>query len=103
MGVPCNRIKADWGSQRIKGLSIKKTLYHSLMSGFSKKSLFSQKKVETSLIGEFMYPKFGPGQMWEEVARKIVKNGGEIYLNHKAVGIKTNNNNVTCVKTIDEH
>ncbi len=100
-GVPCNRIKADWGSQRIKGLSIKKTLYHSLMSEFSKKSLFSQKKVETSLIGEFMYPKFGPGQMWEEVARKIVKNGGEIYLNHKVVGIKTNNNNVTCVKTID--
>ena len=69
-GVPCDKIKADWGSQRIKGLSIKKTLYHSLMSEFSKESLFSQKKVETSLIGEFMYPKFGPGQMWEESGTK---------------------------------
>lgn len=101
-GVPCNEIKADWGSQRIKGLSIKKTLSNSLRTKFSSNSSLSQKEVETSLIGQFMYPKLGPGQMWEEVARKIIENGGEIHHHQKVVGIETNNNHVVYTKSIDE-
>ena len=42
-------------------------------------SIISQKNVETSLISQFMYPKYGPGQLWEEVAKLIIENGGEIY------------------------
>ncbi len=39
----------------------------------------SQKNVETSLIGQFMYPKYGPGQLWEEVANLIIEKGGKIH------------------------
>jgi protoporphyrinogen oxidase len=30
-----------------------------------------QKDTETSLIEQFMYPKLGPGQLWEIVAEKV--------------------------------
>ncbi len=78
-GVPCDKISAEWGEQRIKGLSIRKTIAHFLKSQFAGKPKdISQKNTETSLIEQFLYPKFGPGQMWEEVARKITEMGGEI-------------------------
>jgi protoporphyrinogen oxidase len=78
-GVPCNQISAEWGAQRIKGLSIYKTLVHILRKLVPTGSGdVSQKNTETSLIEKFLYPKFGPGQMWEEVARKVTEKGGEI-------------------------
>jgi protoporphyrinogen oxidase len=78
-GVPCDKISAEWGEQRIKGLSIRKTIAHFVKQRFQKKSDdIAQKRVETSLIEQFLYPKFGPGQMWEEVARKVKLLGGEI-------------------------
>lgn len=94
-GVSCREINAEWGAQRVKGLSVSKAVLH-----FVKKSLFKQKikdqsSVETSLIEQFMYPKYGPGQLWEEVANKILEKGGKIYLKHKVTGIKTNNNSVS--------
>ena len=78
-GVPCSEISAEWGAQRIKGLSIYKTLKHAAkrMAPFQKQSL-AQKNTETSLIERFLYPKFGPGQMWDEVAEQIRRRGGEI-------------------------
>lgn len=93
-GVPCKNIKPEWGAQRIKGLSITKTIIHAVKSLFKKDTSIHQKKTETSLIEQFMYPKLGPGQLWEEVARKVVEKGGEIHLNCKVVGIKW------CDKTI---
>lgn len=77
-GVPCSQIGADWGAQRVKGLSIRKALAHALRSAFSRGKDIGQKSTETSLIERFLYPKFGPGQMWEEVARRILAGGGEI-------------------------
>jgi protoporphyrinogen oxidase len=100
-GVPCNEIKADWGSQRIKGLSIKKTVSNAIITKFSNNSNPSQKNIETSLIGQFMYPKFGPGQMWEEVADKIVRNGGEIHYHQKVVRVNSDEN-ISNVESIDE-
>ncbi len=101
-GVPCDEIKADWGSQRIKGLSIQKTLHNAIKTKFSKDSSLSQKKVETSLIGQFMYPKLGPGQMWESVAQEIVENGGEIHLNQEVIGFETIDNKVSIVESTDK-
>ena len=43
----------------------------------------SQKGTDTSLIERFMYPKFGPGQLWEHVADLIVEKGGEIHMGWK--------------------
>lgn len=99
-GVPCNQIKADWGSQRIKGLSIQKTIENALKSKFSKDSDLAQKNVETSLIGQFMYPKLGPGQMWEEIAARILENGGEIHLHKEVIKIETTDKHVTSVEAI---
>ncbi|MDR2554515.1 MAG: NAD(P)/FAD-dependent oxidoreductase [Fibromonadaceae bacterium] len=72
-GIPCEQISAEWGAQRIKGLSIAKTIKH---------ALFRNTK-ETSLIDEFLYPKLGPGDLWQCAADKILKMGGEIKFNTK--------------------
>ena len=78
-GIDCKEISAEWGAQRIKGLSIYKTITHILKKLIPKRrENISQKNVETSLIEQFLYPKFGPGQMWEEVSRRVRQLGGEI-------------------------
>ena len=100
-GVPCNRIRPEWGVQRVKSLSIFKAVVHALKSFLPKKSSIAQKNVETSLIELFLYPKYGPGQMWEETARIITEQGGEIHLNHKVIGILYDQKRVTGVKVIN--
>ncbi len=77
-GVPCKEIKPEWGSQRVKGLSVSKALWHALKSIFPKETGIGQKSTETSLIERFLYPKFGPGQLWEEVATQVTDMGGII-------------------------
>ncbi len=101
-GVSCSEIGSDWGSQRIKGLSILKTISHSLKKILKPDSSISQKKVETSLIEQFYYPKYGPGQMWEEVASLITENGGKLRLKQRVVEVKNESNKVTGVKVRDE-
>lgn len=99
-GVHCKEIKSDWGKQRIKNLSIKTALYHAL-----KESLFKHnkgRKIETSLIKKFYYPKFGPGQLWEKVAQEIVRLGGEIKLNHEVNGVKSERQKIVSVDFIDK-
>lgn len=72
-------ISADWGAQRVKGISITAVL----KDAFGKIFHIKSKKKETSLIEEFYYPKYGPGHLWENVASEIEKMGGKILLNHK--------------------
>ncbi|MDP9038241.1 MAG: FAD-dependent oxidoreductase [Acidobacteriota bacterium] len=84
-GTPCNEISAEWGAQRIKGLSLTTAVKHFFKKLFTrkKKSAFTdvaQKSTDTSLIERFMYPKFGPGQLWEHVADLIRQKGGEIHM-----------------------
>lgn len=89
-GVPCHEISAEWGAQRVKGLSITKTIVHFIKQLVpQKKDDIAQKDVETSLIEQFMYPKYGPGQMWETVADKLTHDGVEIIREHNVVGINT--------------
>ncbi len=80
-------IDASWGRQRIRGLSVRAVVNDYYERAFNKKD----RKIERSLIKEFKYPKFGPGQMWELVADKIVSLGGKIEKNAC----------VTCLKTAD--
>jgi len=99
-GVPCNRISAEWGAQRIKGLSILSTLIHAMRKGFKKRDGdIGQKGIETSLIEQFLYPKFGPGQMWEEVARRLIAMGGEIYTDCKVDRLITDGWQVKALET----
>lgn len=76
-------IDASWGSQRVKGLSIKKVLKDAILKVFHLKN----KEQETSLIEEFYYPKYGPGQLYEKMATYIENHGGKIYYNHEVIGL----------------
>jgi protoporphyrinogen oxidase len=82
-GTPCDKISAEWGAQRIKGLSLTTAVKHFLKKTFSAKKAagdIAQKGTDTSLIERFMYPKFGPGQLWEHVADQVIGLGGEIHM-----------------------
>jgi protoporphyrinogen oxidase len=101
-GVPCTSISADWGRQRIKGLSVFKTIKTAIGKkiGLKNKSI-SQKKTETSLIEYFLYPKYGPGQMWELVANKIGTLNGILMQENKVVGIHVEQHNIVSVEIED--
>jgi protoporphyrinogen oxidase len=101
-GVRCREISADWGAQRIKGLSVGKALANALKSPFRGPADTGQKRTETSLIERFLYPKLGPGQMWEEVARRIALQGGGVHLAHRIVGLEHDGAAVRAVTVRDE-
>ncbi len=82
-GVHPSEISPEWGSQRVKGLSLSKALKNMIFSTFSKK----YKTSETSLIEQFLYPKFGPGQLWHQMVKYITDNGGKIIFNAKVFNI----------------
>ena len=100
-GVPCSEIDSNWGAQRIKELSVSRTILHVLKSIFIKNKSLEQKNTDTSLIEQFMYPKLGPGQMWETVAKIIKDNGGEIIMNAEVTNLNIDNNCVSQVTFID--
>ena len=100
-GVPCDQISAEWGAQRVKGLSVTKALWHAVQGAFRGRRNLSDKNVETSLIEQFMYPKFGPGQMWEEVARRVRARGGQVVTNQRVVGLELDGRHVVGVKVQD--
>ncbi len=78
-GRTCSELSAEWGAQRVKGLSVTKVITHFFKTVFSKKKKdIAQKNKETSLIDWFLYPKYGAGQIWETMADIIVDKGGEV-------------------------
>lgn len=89
-------ISADWGSQRVKGLSITAVIKDMFRKIFNPKS----NKVETSLIEQFWYPKYGPGQLWENLADEIEKNGGKILKQHSVQKINLKENKITSVECV---
>ena len=91
-----SEISADWGAQRVKGLSILAVI----KDMFSKLVPNKNRKVETSLIEEFVYPKLGPGQFWETVGEEFEKMGGKILYGHKVTEINTADGRVTSVKSV---
>lgn len=74
-----SELSADWGAQRVKGLSVTAVLRDMFMKSLGLKG---RAKVETSLIEEFMYPKLGPGQLWENMAADVVAKGAELRMNN---------------------
>ncbi len=98
-GVNPDSISADWGAQRVKGLSLMKALGAILKKPFVKKGDVNQKNVETSLIEQFIYPKKGPGQFWEMLAEEVKALGGEIKMGEKVSKITTKDGKVASVET----
>lgn len=100
-GVPCHEIRAEWGAQRVKGLSIMSAIRHFIRSQFIKERSLTQHSTETSLIDRFMYPKLGPGQMWQEAAAIIKEKGGQVHLGSQVVSIVHDEGRVTGVRIRD--
>ncbi|HEY0786666.1 MAG TPA: NAD(P)/FAD-dependent oxidoreductase [Acidobacteriaceae bacterium] len=107
-GTPCREISAEWGAQRIKGLSLTTAVKHFLKKSFSRPRKAStdlaelaQKDTDTSLIERFMYPKLGPGQLWEHVAAEVTTLGGQLHMGWKVIGIQCAGDQVTSVQVVN--
>ncbi len=102
-GVPCDQISAEWGAQRIKGLSILKAVTHFLGTVFARKKGngdLAQKGTETSLIEKFMYPKLGPGQLWEYVAEDVQRKGGCVEMGWGVEKLLTDGFRITAAEAV---
>jgi protoporphyrinogen oxidase len=101
-GVPCTEIDAEWGAQRIKELSIWRTVKHVIKKKLRREPAeVSQRDTETSLIERFLYPKYGPGQMWEEVSRKIQAMGGTVVMEQSVREIHAREGCIVGVTAVD--
>jgi protoporphyrinogen oxidase len=105
-GTPCNEISAEWGAQRIKGLSLTTAVKHfvkkALAGGGKAKGDVAQKGTDTSLIERFMYPKLGPGQLWEHVADEVVRLGGEVRRGWKVDRMHCEGERVAWIEAVNE-
>jgi protoporphyrinogen oxidase len=103
-GVPCEAISAEWGAQRIKGLSLTTAVLHFFRNAFASRTdeAIQQKGTETSLIEKFLYPKYGPGQLWEHAADQIRRKGGEILLGWRATRLFVEGNVITAVEAVSD-
>ena len=79
-GIPCSEIQAEWAAQRIKGLSLMTALKNALIGD---RSASKQDTVKT-LINQFLYPRHGPGMMWEK-AQELVEGMGSRVLMEQPV------------------
>ena len=96
-GIPCDEISSEWGAQRIKGLSIARAIGHFLKRLLPGSDGLFQKSTETSLIERFLYPKYGPGQLWEAVAEAVQSRGGVIRFRQQAVGFEWEDGRISAV------
>ena len=99
-GTPCDQISAEWGAQRVKSLSIASALWHALTKPFRRAAGLGAAQ-QTSLIERFLYPKLGPGQMWESVARRLESRGVRIARGETVVGLEREGDALRAVRTRD--
>ncbi len=100
-GVPVNQIRADWGAQRVKGLSLKRAVAHAIRDLFTSELQKAREERETSLITRFFYPKYGPGQMWETVVKQVKECGGEVRMKKRIAGVHLKDGKVSSVTVED--
>jgi protoporphyrinogen oxidase len=89
-GTPCTEIRAEWAAQRIKGLSF----FSAAKAAF----LGNKGNKIKSLINEFHYPRFGPGQMWETMADEIIAHGGEVRMNCPVTKLEVRDGRVIAIE-----
>ncbi len=89
-GISPAKLSADWGAQRIKGMSLWTAVTSPITSKIRARLTRHVKpggksKQVTSLIERFQYPRLGPGMMWER-CRELVEAGGGVVL----TGVRVN-------------
>ncbi len=90
-GIPCTEIRAEWAAQRIQGLSLARAI-------LAATSLNKRSKEIKSLINEFKYPRFGPGQMWETCRDLVVARGHRVLMKHYVDGLLREGDRVVGVR-----
>ena len=98
-----SQISAEWGAQRIKGLSVSKIISHFIMSKFRPAADVARKVRRHRSIEKFLYPKYGPGQLWECVADHVRRDGGEILERLGRGPFTVSADKVTCVEAVNSH
>ncbi len=93
-GIPCHEIAAEWAAQRIKGLSLSSAVRAAVFGD-------KRKKIKT-LIEEFDYPRYGPGQMYETMAKKIQEYGGQVLLGREVRKMHREGPKILSVEVQDE-
>jgi protoporphyrinogen oxidase len=78
-GIPGSEIQAEWAAQRIQEFS----LSHAIMN-----ILGMKRGAPPTLIEEFLYPRLGPGQMWEAFRSRVEDHDIPVLVNHRCVGIR---------------
>jgi protoporphyrinogen oxidase len=99
-GVPTADLSADFGAQRIKGMSLFQAVWEPLRSRLVGRRKDRAQQV-TSLIEEFQYPKYGPGMMWERCRDKVEAAGTKVIMNTPVTRIDHENGRANTV--ISEH
>lgn len=96
-----SEIGAEWGRQRVKGLSVMAIIKDMV----SKKVGYnvSEKRIETSLIDYFIYPKLGPGQLWEIMAERAETNGAKILKGHRVNRVSIDRNRIRSITAVDKN
>ncbi len=101
-GVPCDEISAEFGAQRIKRLSLTRAVLHTLRKMAPARGRAPPRATETSLIERFLYPRLGPGQLWEEVARRVCELGGEVRMKQRVERVGVHDGRVAEVTAREE-
>jgi protoporphyrinogen oxidase len=98
-GMPTSEISAEWAAQRIKGLSLLSAVINALKParGDGKNG-----EVIKTLIDRFLYPRLGPGQMWETARDRIVEAGGAVHLDRRVTAIEHDGSHVTAFVAQDQ-
>lgn len=92
-GMPCHQISADWASQRIRGLSLRRAICEALGLKLS-----TQPTLKT-LVDEFEYPRYGAGMLWEKVRNDIVQRGGRVLLGKSVIRLERDHQRISAVHT----
>ncbi len=100
-GLECRDIDSSWGAQRIRGLSLTRTLTHALKQILPGGPSSQQEGTESSLIDRFLYPKLGSGHLWEEVADQVEAAGGEVRRGWRVVGLERRGSRIERVVALD--
>jgi protoporphyrinogen oxidase len=91
-GVDATEIQADWAAQRIKNLSLFSAVVNALLPKRNQKDI-------ASLIEEFQYPMYGPGQMWQRARDHVQSMGGTVTMETPVTKIQRDDEGATAVVT----
>jgi len=89
-GIPCNRISAEWASQRIREFNLAVAV---------KAALGLVRKRPATLADAFLYPSSGFGAFADAMARRVASAGGKVLLSTPVAEVVADSDKVLAVKT----